>query len=88
MGLASVGTNTYVTSRQTCPCRIPCAEPLRSETICPVVSIFRQQPDGRIADDDDQHQVRDAETRVRIAKPVDFVHQFFMGFLRKYNVCP
>ena len=40
---------------------------------------FRQQPDGRIADDDDQHQVRDAETRVRIAKPVDFVHQFSSG---------
>ena len=35
-----MGTNTYVTRRQTCPCRIPCAEPLRSETICPVVSIF------------------------------------------------
>ena len=37
---------------------------------------FRQQPDGRVADDDDQHQVRNAKTRVRIAKPVDFVHQF------------
>ena len=40
MGLASVGTNTYVTRRQTCPCRMPCAEPHNSEAICPVVSIF------------------------------------------------
>ena len=40
---------------------------------------FRQQPDSRVADDDDQHQVRDTKARMRIAKPVDFVHQFSHG---------